>query len=89
MKSSKPGSRWAEETYWQQPAWDEVAIGLEIGVQPRVEIRCVKQTGCCVKSVDPQMHPWVTHAHTSAFSSTPLPHCHIPPPPRPPPAAES
>lgn len=26
--------------------WDEVAIGLEIGVQPRVEIRCVKQTGC-------------------------------------------
>lgn len=50
---STGASRWVEETDWRQPAWDEVAIGLEIGVQPRVEIRCVKQTGCCVKCVDP------------------------------------
>lgn len=34
---------------------DEVAIGLEIDVvQPRVEVRCLKQTGCCIKSVNPE-----------------------------------
>lgn len=58
----------------------EEATGLEIGLQPRVEVRCVKQTGCCVKTVDPQMHPWVTCVHRSAFSDPPLRHCHDPPP---------
>lgn len=37
-------------------AWDELAIGLEIGVQPRVEIRCVKHTSGRVKAVGPRRH---------------------------------
>lgn len=53
---------------------------MEIGVQSRVEIRCVNQTGCCVKSVDPRMHPWVSRVHTSTFSNPPFPHYHIPHP---------
>lgn len=71
MKSSEPVRVGGEGIL--AAAWDELAIGLEIGVQPRVEIRCVKRTGCCVKAVGPRMHPGVTRVHTSTFSNLPLP----------------